>query len=124
MRVAIVNDLALARKALERLVLSRPGWSVAWLAEDGAAAVRLARLARPSRMGNGEWGMGNDEKKQGQRPDASSTPHSPFPIPHLPQLVALGASTGGPAALARVLEALPAGFPAAVVVVQHIDVEF
>jgi two-component system, chemotaxis family, response regulator WspF len=39
-------------------------------------------------------------------------------------LVALGASTGGPAALARVLGALPAGLAATVLVVQHIDDDF
>ncbi len=39
-------------------------------------------------------------------------------------LVALGASTGGPAALARVLGGLPAGLAATVLVVQHIDDDF
>jgi len=34
-------------------------------------------------------------------------------------LVAIGASWGGLTALERVLEPLPAGFPAAVVIVQH-----
>jgi chemotaxis response regulator CheB len=37
------------------------------------------------------------------------------------KLVAIGASAGGPAALATVLGALPADFPAAVIVVQHVD---
>lgn len=40
------------------------------------------------------------------------------------QLVAIGASAGGPAALAKLLGGLPADFPAAVVIVQHIDVQF
>lgn len=40
------------------------------------------------------------------------------------QLVAMGASAGGPAALAKVLSFLPADFPAAVVVVQHVDAQF
>jgi two-component system response regulator WspF len=39
-------------------------------------------------------------------------------------LVAIGASAGGPAALATLLGGLPADFPAAVVVVQHIDQAF
>ena len=39
-------------------------------------------------------------------------------------LVAIGASAGGPAALAQVLSALPADFPAAVVIVQHVDQQF
>ncbi|MEN3366449.1 MAG: two-component system, chemotaxis family, response regulator WspF [Burkholderiales bacterium] len=40
------------------------------------------------------------------------------------RLVAIGASAGGPAALATVLRRLPASFPAAVVVIQHIDATF
>lgn len=39
-------------------------------------------------------------------------------------LVCLGASAGGPAALARVLSGLPGDFPAAVVIVQHVDAQF
>jgi len=39
-------------------------------------------------------------------------------------LVAIGASAGGPAAVAQVLSGLPVAFPAAIVVVQHIDEKF
>jgi two-component system, chemotaxis family, response regulator WspF len=39
-------------------------------------------------------------------------------------LVAIGASAGGPAALATVLRALPRNFPAAIVIVQHVDEQF
>lgn len=46
MRVGIVNDLALAREVLRRVVHSVPQGSVAWFAEDGEQAVRLA-LADP-----------------------------------------------------------------------------
>src|SRR5262249_34208659 len=46
MRIAIVNDLALAREALRRVVVSA-GHQVAWLAADGAEAVRLAAADRP-----------------------------------------------------------------------------
>lgn len=40
------------------------------------------------------------------------------------RLIAIGASAGGPAAIAQVLSGLPAAFPAAIVVVQHIDEKF
>jgi len=40
------------------------------------------------------------------------------------RLVGIGASAGGPAALAMVLEALPNNFSAAVVVIQHVDSHF
>ena len=44
--------------------------------------------------------------------------------PTAPRLVAIGASAGGPAALATLLGALPADFGAAVVAVQHVDEAF
>ena len=40
------------------------------------------------------------------------------------RLIAIGASAGGPAALAKLLTALPREFPAAVVIVQHVNAEF
>src|SRR5437763_1738416 len=47
MRVAIVNDLSLAREVLRRLVLTVPGYSVAWMAEDGDEAILKAAADRP-----------------------------------------------------------------------------
>jgi two-component system response regulator WspF len=43
---------------------------------------------------------------------------------HGERLVAIGASAGGPAALMTVLRGLPADFPAAIVVIQHVDEHF
>ncbi|MFA6960697.1 MAG: chemotaxis response regulator protein-glutamate methylesterase [Opitutaceae bacterium] len=40
------------------------------------------------------------------------------------RLLAIGASAGGPAAVAKVLSGLPADFSAAVVVIQHVDEQF
>ncbi len=40
------------------------------------------------------------------------------------RLVAIGASAGGPAALTAILSGLPQDFPAAVVIVQHVDARF
>lgn len=40
------------------------------------------------------------------------------------RLVVIGASAGGPAALSAVLQSLPASFPAAIVIVQHVDARF
>jgi two-component system, chemotaxis family, response regulator WspF len=40
--------------------------------------------------------------------------------PYLPPLVAIGASTGGPAALAHILSGLSARFPAALVIIQYV----
>jgi two-component system response regulator WspF len=45
---------------------------------------------------------------------------------HMPPdtLVAIGASAGGPAAVAEVLKSLPANFGAAVILIQHVDSQF
>ena len=47
MRIGIVNDTALAREALRRVVLSSPTNEVAWMAKDGAEAVALACADSP-----------------------------------------------------------------------------
>jgi two-component system response regulator WspF len=47
MRIAIVNDLALAREVLRRLVMSVGGYSVAWFAEDGDEAIKKAEADCP-----------------------------------------------------------------------------
>jgi two-component system response regulator WspF len=195
MRVAIVNDLALAREVLRRLVLSVPGYAVAWTAADGAEAVRRAAADRPDAIlmdlvMPALDGVEATRRIMAESPcpillvtssvcgnfnkvyeamghgglDAVDTPtlapdgtvrngdglvarlrkieqaHVAAPLCHVevpavpgggrpaagpqPPLVALGASTGGPEALARVLAALPADLPAAVVVAQHIGAEF
>jgi len=43
---------------------------------------------------------------------------------NLPPLIVIGASTGGPNAIATILAALPNGFHAAILVVQHVDQQF
>src|SRR4051812_1578520 len=47
MRIAIVNDLALAQAVLRRVVESTPSHRVAWTALDGAEAVRKAAADLP-----------------------------------------------------------------------------
>ncbi len=42
----------------------------------------------------------------------------------LPPLAVIGSSTGGPKALAAILAAFPRRFPAAIVIVQHVDARF
>jgi len=197
MRVAIVNDLALAREVLRRLVVGVPGYSVAWTAADGAEAVRRAAEDRPDvilmdlvmpvmdgveatrrimaaspcpillvtssvtgnfnmvyrAMGHGGLDavntptLGPDGRvvdgegllarmaKLEQAKRLPATPPGTTPRPgrsspvewdvHLaPPLLALGSSTGGPEALAKILGELPSDFPAGVVIVQHIAADF
>jgi two-component system response regulator WspF len=199
MRIAIVNDLMMAREALRRAVASVPEHRVAWLARDGAEAVELARADRPDlilmdlimpgvdgveatrrimaqspcaivvvtssvsahlgrvyeAMGLGaldavdtpELGPSGDvagarlmlekiatvAKLIGRSPRLvrpSDDPRPPPPPPPPPEgmpswpLVAIGCSTGGPAALAEILGGLPDTRDSAVVIVQHVDAAF
>lgn len=77
-------------------------------AEDLLAKIAvIARLlGKPSRNGAA--------RKPWERPDKDK----------VPPLLAIGASTGGPKALAEVLAGLPRSFPAAVVLIQHVDANF
>lgn len=47
MKIAIVNDVPLAREALRRAVVSHPDFQVAWLAGDGGEAVEKTKADRP-----------------------------------------------------------------------------
>jgi len=46
-RIAIVNDMLMAAEALRRVVRSRPDYTVAWVARDGAEAVQKCAGDRP-----------------------------------------------------------------------------
>lgn len=86
---------------------------------DGAAAL-LAKIDRVAVLAG-------KIKPGDARGVAPAAPLSVAPTPRpeqLPPLLAIGTSTGGPQALAEILEKLPRPFPAAVAVVQHVDVEF
>jgi len=233
-KVAIVNDLAVACEALRRAVAQDPALEVAWTAHDGVEAVAKARLQRPDvilmdlimpRMNgveatreimraapcpilvvtatvSGNAGLvyealgagaldavntptfaagarivGGEEllrrihlvarAERCGAPDAPSAaaasnassavrapsapaahgaastpartasraphsdsraPHSDSRAPHFAAaaraIIAIGASTGGPRAVADVLRALPAPLPAAVIIVQHLSQPF
>ncbi|MCJ2117853.1 chemotaxis-specific protein-glutamate methyltransferase CheB [Methylobacterium sp. J-001] len=58
------------------------------------------------------------------RTSAASFAPPADPIGQAPSLLAIGASTGGPPALARVIGALPKTFPLPVLVVQHMGAAF
>ncbi|BCP55747.1 chemotaxis response regulator protein-glutamate methylesterase [Kaistia sp. 32K] len=81
---------------------------------DGAenASVLLARIAT----------IGKLVRDVPARPVARKSP--PAIGAPASSLVAIGASAGGPAAVAAVLGKLPADFPAAIVLVQHLDEQF
>ena len=194
MRIAIVNDLAIAIEALRRVLAQVPDHEIAWVAEDGAEAVEkcagdvpdlvLMDLIMPVMDG-----VEATRQIMKQSPcailvvtasvganvaivfeamgcgalDAVNTPAigaagalqggdalltkveiigrligRPVSvqgrIEHLreavestalaPPVLAIGASAGGPKAVAQLLARLPRELPAAVVIVQHVDTQF
>lgn len=190
MRIALVNDQAMALEALRRAIALRPEHQVVWLARNGAEAVEQCAKAVPdlilmdllmpvldgveatrrimattpcailivtSSVGANAWrvfeAMGHGALDAVDTPSFGAGQAGAQPlldkiarVEHwldqralgrsggtalgmAPQqadttLVAIGASAGGPAALAAILSALPKTFGAAIAVVQHVDAQF
>lgn len=58
-------------------------------------------------------------------PPMAAPPPAAAELPRsIPPLVAIGASTGGPQAVEKILTRLPVDFPAAIVLTQHVDRDF
>jgi chemotaxis response regulator CheB len=196
MRVAVVNDSILAAESLRRVIDDSGRHQVAWVAEDGAEAVRrcaadlpdlvLMDLIMPQMdgvdatrqimaktpcaivvvtasvagnaakvfeaMGAGALDaintpiLGMNGTGAGhaallhkidmvgrliEAPKRIARAQQPAPLPNpcarpggCPPLIAIGASTGGPAALHRILAPMPADLEAAIIVIQHVDEQF
>ncbi|MEP6914670.1 MAG: chemotaxis response regulator protein-glutamate methylesterase [Acidobacteriota bacterium] len=77
------------------------------------AAPLLAKIATISRLVSDR-----------RAPKRAVAPRTPSPARVHDRLIAIGASAGGPAVLATLLRELPSDFPAAVVIVQHVDEQF
>jgi two-component system response regulator WspF len=88
------------------------------LGRDGRVKGGATLLAKIATLGK----LLDTKPRQEPRRQPISTAHAA--TRHLPPLVAIGASTGGPAALAHILSGIPARFPAALVVIQHVDAQF
>lgn len=107
-------DLARMSRALSRGAAD----SVAvWLGPDGTLHGWEQLLEKLSLL---ESALGLKGRAGLQKPVRSSS-HDTAPEP---PLLLIGASTGGPGAVAKVLSVLPSGFSGAVIVVQHVDQQF
>ena len=195
MRIAIVNDMAMATEALRRVLISVPGYRLAWVAGDGAEAVEkcnhdtpdlilmdlimpvmdgveatrrimaqspcgilvvtatleghfakvfealgagaLDVVQTPFLAGNSQLQgiaalkfklaaigrlVSGDSSQKHLRGSALAEPQPGSASSD--RLIAIGASAGGPAALAAILGCLPRDFPAAIVIIQHVDPQF
>ena len=84
-------------------------------ADGNASAQSAALLARIAMIGRLSRDIAPVTRTQASARTAA---------PSAQQLIAIGASAGGPAAVASLLGGLPHGFPAALVLVQHLDAHF
>jgi two-component system response regulator WspF len=87
------------------------------LADQDPRAVAAPLLRKIRNVG---WLIGAYDRQRAAPPAPAAEPSAPARR----QLVAIGASAGGPPSLAVLLKALPADFPAGIVLVQHVDATF
>jgi two-component system, chemotaxis family, protein-glutamate methylesterase/glutaminase len=105
-----LNYEALSRGALELVPKS---------AVFGAGDEEVRRFVERLRL-LAESGLEEDD-----RPQAPVAPAPPIPVStEKPLLLGIGASTGGPRALAKLLSSLPRDFPLPIAVVQHMAEDF
>lgn len=192
MKIAIVNDMMMAVAAIRHVLTSSSQHEIAWIARDGAEAVKLCAESTPDlilmdlimpvmdgieatrqimanspcailavtatvdgnsskvfeALGAGALDAVNTPVLGGSSPNgaaaflakidqlgrlvndrsgkkaAKMTATTRLPLTRQDKLVVIGASAGGPVALAKVLSDLPADFPAGIVIVQHVDAQF
>ncbi|MES2709402.1 MAG: chemotaxis response regulator protein-glutamate methylesterase [Verrucomicrobiota bacterium] len=99
----------------------------------GAGALDVVTTPVAGAEEPGEWGSALLAKlrmlsrlvtRRTLTPPAESAPDKPERSMTRNRLVVIGASAGGPAALATVLGSLPRDFPASIVIIQHVDAQF
>jgi two-component system response regulator WspF len=82
---------------------------------QGTAALKF-KLEAIGRLVSGESRQNHPRSSAQTEPPAGSASSN--------RLIAIGASAGGPTALAVILSGLPRDFPAAILIIQHVDPQF
>lgn len=108
------------------------------ISEEVVKKVRLARLLKkdtllpmaPFDLTGGKAGVERPRFSRAARRRGEEQNRCSIPAPHASEsvaatrIIAIAASTGGPAALTRILTALPADLPAGIVIAQHMPPSF
>ncbi len=113
-------DLTNGFKALEAgalMVVGKPHGLPGSDAEADKFIAQVKAMAGVKVVRRRWWLFGQKEQRTRNR----GLVRSPLPLVRKPQLIAMGASTGGPLALQGILGQLPGDLPVPVVVVQHIS---
>ncbi len=128
-----VGDVIIARlRELVPTLRSSGAGEVPAALRDGSAPAPRPGIGRPSGLRPAlDRLVAEQSSNPGQPNNGTPTPSRPgsrpgpsFRASHRRDLVVIGASTGGPEALAAVLRQLPPNFPAPVLVVQHMPPNF
>jgi two-component system chemotaxis response regulator CheB len=96
---------------------------------DALTAGAVDAVEKPTRFVTSEWaGELLTRVKQAARTPAAQIPEHLRPEPtwprFAPRVVAIGASTGGPAAMRSIVQQLPADFPLPILLVMHLSEKF
>lgn len=122
-RVPIVMLSSLTREGAETTFRALELGAVDFVAKPNAAYTNIRDVAgdlvaKIRTFSHGAHPVAGDRKVVIHRPRPPGRPRTQY------ECVAIGASTGGPVALTRVIPMLPADYPLPVVVVQHMPVGF
>jgi two-component system, chemotaxis family, protein-glutamate methylesterase/glutaminase len=115
---------ALQAGAVEVYDKSQMGSNPDWSSDLRALLRQVSRIPVISRAWYGDGGV--QKRAAAARDAASGTPRvepvrlTDAPLDYSVRLVAIGASTGGPAAVARILGELPPTFPVPILLVLHV----
>ncbi|MDD4496563.1 MAG: chemotaxis response regulator protein-glutamate methylesterase [Methanosarcinaceae archaeon] len=111
-------------------VIQKPGGIISQsMAEIGEDICKKVKIAAKVNLKNLEF-MGKYIKKEGVGENLTSTNENGLDSiniaspPLIKNIIAIGASTGGPRALEKLISAFPADLPAAVLLVQHMPANF
>jgi len=119
------DEVGTAMRALEAgaiTVLKKPaGFGDPNAEAEAAAIITTLKLMSEVRVVR-RWNRAPVGTSLGSTTDVE--PFAPVPVIHDVDIVAIAASTGGPAALNRILSELPATFPVPILMIQHISVGF
>lgn len=127
------NSEVLKRKLHERLItLAGSGNRSSAAASSFASASSVPSSVLGARTGQSSFVPLTPPVSTAVMPHASVIPEAPikssgvdsYRLKNKPKILVIGASTGGPVALAEVLVALPANFPLPIVLVQHMPENF
>jgi two-component system, NtrC family, sensor kinase len=120
-RVLVVDDSLTLRRRLVAILASDPEIELIGEAEDGKRAIEICQRCRPDVVTMDRARLAG---LRSRAPAAAAPMHDVPSAQQKYDLVAIGASTGGPGAIVDILRGLPAAFQLPILFVLHINEPF